>query len=199
MSLGTKTHQLATSLIPSAQISLRQNCQNFYIELAKQLLKRFDLSSKVINECSLICPDSIKNKTSWNISSLAMQLGGFNEPDMHLLNIEWHYLLGLNLENVATLDIEEFWEHILALEGGNRFVLLRKLVQRVLIIPTSSANCERVFSEMNLIKTNVRNRLSTRTVAGLLHSKAYIKRRFGNCTSFASSMDLNRRYKDMYE
>lgn len=74
----------------------------------------------------------------------------------------------------------------------------------VLSLPHSNADCERVFSTVNCIKTKQRNRLNTDTINGALHTKQYIKggRECGNnCVNFQPSDEMfNRMSKNvLYE
>lgn len=54
------------------------------------------------------------------------------------------------------------------------FPNLSHLVSGLLCLPHSSATAERVFSAVNNLKTKQRNRLSTKTLVGFLHSKRYL-------------------------
>lgn len=45
----------------------------------------------------------------------------------------------------------------------------------VLSLPHANADCERVFSTVNCMKTKLRNRLNTDTINGALHTKQHIK------------------------
>jgi hypothetical protein len=62
------------------------------------------------------------------------------------------------------------------------FSNLSKFVLNVLTLPHSSANVERVFSQINLLKTDQRNRLGTETLVGILHTKALTKQ--SSCFEF---------------
>lgn len=55
------------------------------------------------------------------------------------------------------------------------FPLLAQFVQNLLTLPHSSANVERLFSSINLMKTKIRNRLTTDTLTGLLFTKSGLK------------------------
>ena len=48
------------------------------------------------------------------------------------------------------------------------YPLLTQLVARVVVLPASSAEVERVFSTMNRIKTTLRNRLSSKRLDNLI-------------------------------
>lgn len=56
------------------------------------------------------------------------------------------------------------------------FPLLAQFAQNLLTLPHSSANVERLFSAINLMKTKIRNRLHTDTLTGLLYTKSGLKK-----------------------
>jgi hypothetical protein len=51
----------------------------------------------------------------------------------------------------------------------------------VTCLPHSSASAEKIFSQLNLIKTKTRNRLLIQTCASLLHAKDILRLRGENC------------------
>lgn len=61
-----------------------------------------------------------------------------------------------------------------------------------MIISHANADCERVFSKTNLIKTDLRNRLITETVNGTLLAAESAKGpdRKGNCINFEPSKEM---------
>lgn len=72
------------------------------------------------------------------------------------------------------LSCETVWQRFLAEStNSNEYTNLCKLLNFILILPFSTAECERGFSQLNLIKNDVRNRLSTDTVNDLLMIKLY--------------------------
>ena len=54
----------------------------------------------------------------------------------------------------------------------------------------SNAECEKVFSKVNLFKTKPRNKLKTKTVNGALLSASCIKGSGGSCIQFTPSKDM---------
>lgn len=64
----------------------------------------------------------------------------------------------------------------------------------VLSLPHSNADCERVFSTVNCMKTKLRNRLNTETINGALHTKQHIKGRGRdsgkNCVNFQPNDEM---------
>lgn len=78
---------------------------------------------------------------------------------------------------------------------SNDYKQLCKFVLDILSLPHANADCERVFSTINGVKTKFRNRLSTSTISGVLHSKQFIKTiSNNNCVHFEPTKEM---YKKM--
>lgn len=79
-----------------------------------------------------------------------------------------------------TKEPDEFWAMLLK---NDHFSELASFALAVLSLPHANADCERVFSKTNLIKTDLRNRLITETVDGTLLAAESAKGpdRKGNC------------------
>ena len=80
------------------------------------------------------------------------------EEDYDECNDEWRKLW----YEVATLK---------QTHGQSLFPKLSQLMLNLLVLPHSSAAVERIFSQINLIKTDMRNRLNTKSVNGLILAK----------------------------
>lgn len=58
-------------------------------------------------------------------------------------------------------------------------------------LPHANADCERVFSTLNGVKTKLRNRLATDTISSVLHSKQLIKTTSNdNCIKFEPTKQM---------
>ncbi|KYM98362.1 hypothetical protein ALC62_10932, partial [Cyphomyrmex costatus] len=80
--------------------------------------------------------------------------------------------------------ILKFWREVGNLKKGDNtsaFPVITQFVFDILCLPHSSACVERIFSIINLNKTKVRNRLSTESLIGILHTKRYIHENGRNC------------------
>ena len=71
-----------------------------------------------------------------------------------------------------------------AKRGDNEpmYLHMSSFMLNLLCLPHSSATVERVFSSINRMKNKLRNKLSTETLCGLLHSKRLISG--ANCHNF---------------
>lgn len=87
----------------------------------------------------------------------------------------------------------EFWKIVKTEKDGNneeRYPLMNRLVSYILTLPHSSACVERLFSTININKTKLRNRLSTDTLTGILHSKNILNNQQKSCYNFNISSDM---------
>ena len=116
------------------------------------------------------------------------------------LDAEWRELRNTKIVTESTSSCE-FWVKVHDLKRGDgmpKFFLLSKFALNLLSSPHSSANAERIFSQVNLNKTKSRNRMDTATLEGLLHTKQLIGDK--RCFDFHITQDLLKKHNDsMYE
>ncbi|GBP33090.1 Zinc finger protein 862 [Eumeta japonica] len=87
----------------------------------------------------------------------------------------------------SNCKVDVFWAQLLTCEEddqGLTFKKLSKFALDVISLPHANADCERLFSQVNLIKTKKRNKSVTPTVNGILLAKQRVR---GNCISFQPS------------
>ena len=91
------------------------------------------------------------------------------------------------------IPVDEFWGRLTTVTDGTeeaQFITLCRFMKCLLVLSHSNADTERVFSQVNLIKTELRNRLKTKTVSALLSAKEGIKITSGDCCKFSPSDEL---------
>ncbi|KAG5895941.1 hypothetical protein JTB14_016343 [Gonioctena quinquepunctata] len=116
------------------------------------------------------------------------------------LDREWRMLrnVDLSFDQNKIPDVIDFWKHVHELRNGDEsqtFPTLCELVKKLLCLPHSSATVERLFSAINIMKTKLRNRISTTTIKGVLHTKSEIT----DCYSFeATERHMEKFNKNMY-
>ena len=78
------------------------------------------------------------------------------------------------LKLMNTDNTVEFWAEVHNYRdagGNNKFEEISEFVLKLLCLPWSNAVVERVFSQINLVKTQVRNRLHLITVNSVLTTR----------------------------
>ena len=176
--LGANVHKtfqepnIAANEIMIADI--RRRCRQFMVTACMQIKERFSLDSKLLQLCSTLsitnCMRDDALLSMPTLSDLVVEVPRIYSGDIQKLDNEWrHFFIYL-----ATVNNES---------GQPEFEVLPTFALNVLSLPTSNADAERIFSKMNLIKTKIRNRLSTSTQAALATVSETVKRE-GGCVQF---------------
>lgn len=202
--LGAKvTDYIAANNLTKEQLhQLRICCLEFYIESCSEINKRFDFDNTVLKVTNLIDPNVIFAGKQESIVPLASLFPNLIESqDIQKVDSEWRQLSnsGTRFE-YANNSLCSFWYNVGQDKYGDGtpvYRLLSKFAYSIMSLPHSSANVERIFSQVNLMKTKQRNCLSTNSIVGLLHSKDYIK---DNCYNIKVDNNiLSRHNSSMYK
>ncbi|KYN14529.1 hypothetical protein ALC57_13270 [Trachymyrmex cornetzi] len=152
---------------------------SFYIELCKQIKMRFNFNNPHLMFATNF---TVQNALSGNIMSIAefVILYPSLDIDVELVNIEWQNLYHKFPYNVyQSYNLMQFWNMVdKSINLSDRkpmFENLMALVKYVLILPHSSAAAERIFSQLNLVKNKLRNKLNILTIASALTIKDALK------------------------
>lgn len=169
------------------------SCLKFYLKLLSEIRNCFTFEDELFNIISVLESKVAQNyeiKTLFPILQIFSVLKEFVVPQE--LDNEWrqHALLDHNKLNLPVdLPAEDYWSKIFQLKNaanGEIFKNLKIVITFLLILPFSNASVERLFSDLNNIKTDNRNRLKTDTVVALLATKDGIKSQ-GGCLKFNPS------------
>lgn len=187
--LGAKVGaSLATMTIdPESVKHFKLRCLEFYIEAIKQLLQRFPFEGEMalLKKMEFIDPGVVidrKVKTIADIIALFPNL--VPQEKVQLVDTEWRFLRNTEIRANRNESAENFWKIVSNMENGDgkMFPNLSEFVLNLMCLPHSSATVERLFSQINITKTKLRNKLSTKVIAGVLRTKNIIKN--SNCFDF---------------
>lgn len=155
---------------------LRTNCLSFYLEAARQTLRKFPFKELTfLRNLEVIMPENMHKYKS--IIPLALNFPNvIDKQDFNLLDVEFRSIRNIEIER--NLNINDYWNKICSMRKGDdslQYPLMAKLINYIFCLPHSSATVERIFSAININKTKVRNRLKTETLEGILHTKRLFK------------------------
>lgn len=179
-------------------------CQVFLIMLCKELKARLPLNNQLFKLMNCLDPaKAITGSTATLLPILSQFPHHFHPDDIELIDNEWRLLIvSENVNNIyqenPTMTVEEFWSKVGKIKEGESFKFkhLSKFAFLLLSLPISNSDCERIFSNVSLIKTKHRNRLSTATVSNLIITKEGLE---GNCTQFVPDSEMLKAFNsDMY-
>ena len=179
-----------------------QRCQQFLIELCFQLKERLPIDDPLVRQLRFLNPQLAVSGTIPSIADIAAKFPNVIYIEkLQILDQEWRELsfdeeISELADKCATLPTEEFWGNVVLNE---KYRILGRFVKAMLCLPISNADCDRVFSKLNLIKMKQRNRFSTKGVASLIFVKDGIKHKSGSCKNFEPNKEiLDRCNKEMY-
>ncbi|CAG5083000.1 Protein of unknown function [Cotesia congregata] len=114
-----------------------------------------------------------------------------NSCEPQIIDNEWRRFHNFELPDDIKLDdpADIFW-HKIFIYGDTEevwsFKNLAKFFLNIISLPYGSADCERIFSKIGLIKCQVRKKLVTNTLNGLLLSSQRVNH---NCIGYEPSKD----------
>lgn len=122
--------------------------------------------------------------------------------DLGKLDQQWQRIGTVSWPEIDVLDAEKFWmkvyDHTDA-SGEKDFMELATFALSLLAIPVSNASVERVFSQMNLVKNKLRNRMQHKSLENTLHVRAFMQRSGICCNSFTPTEGMLSQFtKDIY-
>ncbi|XP_068232268.1 SCAN domain-containing protein 3-like [Palaemon carinicauda] len=180
----TATLQATQNIIQKEYLhNFRLRCLDFYIESALQIMQRFNLSDPIYEDLKALNPQSVMKKAIPSVAPLASKFPNIvNENDLNSIDREWRLLRNTEMNAKSDISAWEFWMEVKHMKKGDDtplFPLLGNFMVKLLTLPHSSSCVERIFSQVNLMKTKTRNSLNTETLIGMLHAK----RTFESATS----------------
>lgn len=138
----------------------------------------------MLEKIEILSPSNTLKQIKDNISPIC-EFFGFQNKEIEKIDLQWRNINLLNWKN--TNSAVEFWSEVYSFQDSashNPFKELANLALTVLCIPWSNAACERVFSQMNLIKTKLRNKMKSPMLISLLHIRSGLKRNKKCCHNF---------------
>lgn len=168
-------------------------CQLFLSTLCFEIKTRYDFNNTFYQHISAL---GIKNALSDNFRTKYPSLHPLMNDlprisisvDKQSVDDDWRKLPLTELPDEITQlrDPDIFWYQLLKLKNAgeeNVFPSLPAFALKVLVLPHSNADCERIFSKINLVKVKLRNRLITNTVESCVLSSQLVSNH-GHCHSF---------------
>lgn len=162
---------------------IRKRCTDFIVKLVNQLVQRTPDNINILRKISMF---SIENTLKVNKESIIPLLEHFKYDPNVIDKIErqWRTITLFKWEKTTTVD---FWTEVFNFKNAdneNPFIDLAKAALTFLILPHSNAEVERLFSEMNIVKCKLRNRMLNAMLVALLTIRSGMRRNNKCCCSY---------------
>lgn len=155
---------------------LKERLVSFLQILLKQLQQRLPKNIAIMEKVSMI---SIKNCLRVIKEPLTpfLELLKLDVQIIDKINFQWQNLTHVKwIEKANTI---KFWQEVAEYSdasGLNPYNELSSVAIKLLSLPWSNADVERLFSQMNIVKTKLRNRMGPKLLDSILTIKAGLRR-----------------------
>ncbi|KYN00584.1 hypothetical protein ALC62_08634, partial [Cyphomyrmex costatus] len=193
--------EYADEIVKYAAGSIIRVLKNMTIS-ARQISKRYDMQNSVLQKLRALKPKnalslSYRDTTPslFNLMNTIPRIVNYNSCTMQKIDDQWRRLplfAATFSKDIQEVDVDIFWNEVSNKKGAaekSEFDELARFALDALCLPHSNADCERIFSRVNLIKTKYRNKLKIETVNGSILATECVKRQCAeeeksNCVTF---------------
>ncbi len=201
---GIQFHlELEKAQLPApATENVKQRCKEYLLEFVKQMKQRLPTNMQQLQSLGALSPSTAlsaqKKPQLASLSFLKLYAG-----DLGKLEQQWRVLDTLPWQNTEDVKTEQFWievkSHVDA-AGERDFAELGSFALSLLALPFSNAAVERTFSEMNFIKSKLRNRMNDGLLMNILRIRAFMQRHEICCHEFEPTREMLALFNtDMYD
>ncbi|MGH0175817.1 UNVERIFIED_CONTAM: hypothetical protein FKN15_071681 [Acipenser sinensis] len=177
----TLVHVTVVEANPNEQQLLKIRCKDFLLEAAKQVKMRLPNNIELWKSMSAFSPSMILSQVKPPLSSLFL-LKLF-KGDVGRLDTQYNAINFTAWQNKEDRNALEFWIEVFKHTDASSENCLKELAEFALALmakPLSNVDVERIFSQINIVKSKLRNRLGQKALTSVLHVR-YGLRRLGMC------------------
>ncbi|KAK3886341.1 hypothetical protein Pcinc_009497 [Petrolisthes cinctipes] len=181
---------LESSITPDQEKNLRNRCSEFLIELIRQLRQRLPDNIKVLKTMSVLSVSQTLRVVKDSICPLLESMN-FSSEIIAKADMQWSNITLIKWSE--TKDTVKFWVEVLQYKDAANsvpFLELATCALTIVSLPHSNAEVERIFSQMNLVKNKLRNKMKTDTVNAILHIRYGLKRMEKTCSTYEFPNDV---------
>lgn len=155
---------------------LRERCINFLMALVKEISQRLPDNVNILKQVSLFSVENTLRVVKPDLISI-LENFNYDPPLIDSIQNQWKNITLKKWEN--TSDTIKFWAEVNEYKDSNRenpYKELSELALSLLVLPHSNAEVERLFSQMNLIKSKLRNRMQLSMLSSILSIRSGLAR-----------------------
>ncbi|KAG7155691.1 putative hAT family C-terminal dimerization region-containing protein 13, partial [Homarus americanus] len=163
------------------------------VELIKQLGQRLPDNIRVLQSISFLSADECLKPIKSDILGLAHL---FTEDSSTLTKIDFQWKKLHHTIWTETSNTLKLWSEVANYRdatGENPYHDLAEIALTALSLPHSNADVERTFSNMNFVKSKLRNKMKLSTLKAILTIKYGLKRQNTCCASYELPSDILRK------
>lgn len=177
--------------------ALRHRCHVFLKVLIKEMINRLPENVDTLKMISRLSVTNVLKANKFDITDL---LTHFKKTahEISVIDNQWRKIHLIAWDNIN--DTCKFWAEVYNYRdsgGCSVFEELALFALALLSLPHSNADVERLFSQMNVVKTKLRNRMGLKMLNAILTIRAGLKRQEICCSEFEPSENLLTKIKTL--
>lgn len=163
----------------------KRTCWDFVFGLTLQLRLMLPQSVQILDNLSSLLPSVVLGPKKPRLTFLPFLTlyGG----DLMVLNAQWRRLEAVRWRNNSDQAVEAFWSEVAGHvddNGQHDFNDLGTFMTALLTMPLTNSAVEKIFQNMNLVRSKPRNRMGHQLLENILRVRAYMKRNRICCDEF---------------
>lgn len=151
----------------------------------------------ILEKMSLLSVDQTLKRNKEKLTELLKYFGKSNDL-ISKIETQYENINFIKWDNCA--NTKEFWCEVKNFKDSankNPFLELADFAIEILTLPHSNAEVERLFSNMNIVKNKLRNRMQVPMLSAILTIKAGLKRYDKCCDNFNLPISIINKIKSM--
>ena len=172
------------------EMSLRGRCIKFITVLVKEIRQRLPNNVRILEQISLLSVDKALHAVKEPLTSL-LELLQIPSYQIGVIENQWQNITLIKWKEVN--NTISFWSEVNNYRDASNCNPLKELADfalSVLVLPHSNGEVERVFSQMNIVKNKLRNRMETKMVNAILGIRAGLRRNDKCCYNYELPPDV---------
>jgi len=166
---------------------VKNRCMGFLLEATKQIQNRLPANIALWRSLASFSPSVMLSQVKEPLYSL--ELLKLFKGDIGQLDIQYKSVNLVQWSTANDSNPEALWTEIYNYRdasGERAYGDLALFALSLLALPLSNADVERVFSQVNLVKSKTRNRLSNSTLSGILRVRYGLRRQSICCNYYGN-------------
>ncbi|KAK8372256.1 hypothetical protein O3P69_015596 [Scylla paramamosain] len=180
--------------------TVKKHGRDFLMKLLQELQQRLPSNINHLQSLDALTPETVLGVRKPRLQELSF-LPKYS-GDIGKLDGQWQRLATVSWPKDVINDSEKFWLTVHSHQdasGERDFKEVGQFALSMLSLPISNASVERVFSQMNLIKNKLRNRMQHKSLENTLHVRAFMNRNNMCCREFDPTQEMLSMFtKDIY-
>lgn len=182
---------LKERVMTAAEASIvRSTCVTFIVNLVKSLRLRLPDNIKILRQIDVIAVDRALRVVKPSFTPILEELR-MDRATITRIELQWKHLVLVSWTKKD--DTACFWAEVKSFKdagGNNPFKDLSDFACKMLCLPFSNAEVERIFSQMNLVKTKLRNRMQSDMVNAILMIRSSMSNSGSCCSNFQITPEM---------